>query len=258
MINNKLKEIKAVLLSTSNERNISKSIVILESQDQVDELLNTEYSQANELCLGYEICLWRGILSDNEFMIQKPVKRKSAYTDNYYTILFSEVLPSWKNYPKRNHSIICTNNQRYTEDFGNTFMAFPKNNSILGICPEYDLWYSFDKYNDGYLDRFNIDFSTLIDLSNYNDKINDKKSMLKFMKYLQEWSHTDQYEIAMKEETYDESSILNHTENLLEHLDNILSPYKNNFKLSSIEDLIDLDLENNEIWFDNDCLLIKY
>lgn len=56
--------------------------------------------------------IWRGDMQiDKDFYLFKGNKsfvRKSANTSNHYTIMFSELLPSWKNIPKRNKSLICS------------------------------------------------------------------------------------------------------------------------------------------------------
>lgn len=60
--------------------------------------------------INYKL-IWRGDPAiDRDFYLfkGKNVIRSSANTSNHYTVLFSELLPSWKNIPKRNRSLICS------------------------------------------------------------------------------------------------------------------------------------------------------
>ena len=73
------------------------------------------------------------------------LKRESANTGNHYNVLFSEILPSWTSFPKRNRSWICSNNKDYAFNFGTPHYVFPVGDPLLGICPDMDWWNSFEK-----------------------------------------------------------------------------------------------------------------
>jgi len=69
-------------------------------------------------------------------------ERESRNTSNYYTLLMDN-FKSWKNYPKRSKSIICTTDIFYTNSFGSPNRVIPESRSMIGICPKDDLWISF-------------------------------------------------------------------------------------------------------------------
>ena len=70
-------------------------------------------------------------------------KRKSVNTNNIYTLILSAVLGK-KGYPKRSASIICTNyeNRDYVDVYGITYMILPFNGVGIGVCPEYDMFFT--------------------------------------------------------------------------------------------------------------------
>ncbi len=105
------------------------------------------YSQA--LALKNEgFILYRGNFNIGNNVVMHPQERKSAYTSNIYTCLMSEILPSWKDYPKRNHSIICSTSLDKAEQYYDgmnriIYNILPSNNTKIAIASESDLWDSF-------------------------------------------------------------------------------------------------------------------
>lgn len=88
--------------------------------------------------------LYRGVDGNDPYNIVDPTKteRKSAYTSNHTTLLIDN-LPSWKNYPKRSRSIICTLDGGVAGGYGQKFRVIPSDNCKFGVCPRSDIWYSF-------------------------------------------------------------------------------------------------------------------
>src|SRR5882762_7031765 len=72
--------------------------------------------------------------------------RRSANTDNYYTLLMDN-LPSWSKFPKRSKSLICTtdsdNADTYGQVKGSVYVVLPLGNPIIACCDGEDLWDSF-------------------------------------------------------------------------------------------------------------------
>lgn len=68
-------------------------------------------------------------------------ERKSANTNNIYTLILSEVLGK-QGYPLRSASIICANykNRFYAEDYGNLYAIIPFNGVKIGVCPHKDIF----------------------------------------------------------------------------------------------------------------------
>ena len=73
------------------------------------------------------------------------INRRSAYAqNNLYTILMSEILPSWKEYPKRTNSFICSSRVLYARFYGETqYHIIPLENQKIVACSSDDIWQSF-------------------------------------------------------------------------------------------------------------------
>ena len=80
-----------------------------------------------------------------------PPKENQDYqpiTENYITLLIDYILPSWKNYPKRSKSLVCSSSKSISWGYGNkAYVVFPYNNAKIGVCSEVDLWESFIDLN---------------------------------------------------------------------------------------------------------------
>jgi hypothetical protein len=121
--------------------------------------------------------------SSTPLFINNVTFRTSAATNNIYNVLISDILPSWKNWPKRNQSVIFSTDYadagRYTSPNDNyslsgksenrrIYYVFPKNDAKLVVCPKSDMWVSFKNINT--LDNFNKAFAIII--SNVCKQIN--------------------------------------------------------------------------------------
>ena len=92
--------------------------------------------------------IYRGCSYYGQYFMRIPDYRVSANTSNIYTFYTSNLLPSWKDKPKRNKSFICSLSRLYAENFGEELYAvFPHNDAKIGICPNDDLWDSFNITN---------------------------------------------------------------------------------------------------------------
>ncbi len=112
--------------------------------DKAANLLKTKCKQAVD---GYKQghYMSRGFANDAEFGFVQPSKftRKSAYVgSNYYTLIMSHH-KSWWQYPPREKSIVCSVGLPKST-YGNPFVVFPFDNSKVGVCKSFDLWFSFD------------------------------------------------------------------------------------------------------------------
>ena len=81
-----------------------------------------------------DVPLYRGIKSRTDVLYgdSSENERKSANTTNHYTILFSEILPSWRSYPRRDRSWICTSDEYNAASYGSLYNVFPVGDPILG------------------------------------------------------------------------------------------------------------------------------
>lgn len=77
-----------------------------------------------------------------------PKKRMSANTSNEFTFLVDNFIPSWKNFPKRSESFICSTSPFIAEGFGEVFYVLPFGNPDIGVCSDNDIWVSMSKLNE--------------------------------------------------------------------------------------------------------------
>lgn len=104
--------------------------------------------------------IYRGIKTFNdEYGIVDPRQgreRLSANTSNHMTLLMDN-LPSWKGYPKRSQSIICSTSIQTAQHYGwnGVYHIYPTNGCNMGIVPTRDIWQSFGDQIDGDIPQFN-------------------------------------------------------------------------------------------------------
>lgn len=88
-----------------------------------------------------------------EAFLFTPGERTSEGTANVYNRLISDILPSWKNIPKRSNSIVCSNNYHTATEYldygkrveGVIYLVIPPNNARIVVSPSGDIWYAFDR-----------------------------------------------------------------------------------------------------------------
>jgi len=104
--------------------------------EKFNELVNKNCSDIISFYNKQSKRIFRGLMFNGKYVYVNPIQhtRKSANTSNYYTVLFDEILPSWKNYPKRSKSIICTTNTSKAMGYGTLFKIYPYNGSHIGEC----------------------------------------------------------------------------------------------------------------------------
>lgn len=81
----------------------------------------------------------------NDFFIidAKKGKRSSKNTTNYYTVILDNIfdtVPSYKYFPKRSESIICTTSTKTASHYGTPYVILPFEETILGSVTEDDIW----------------------------------------------------------------------------------------------------------------------
>jgi hypothetical protein len=127
------------------------------SPDKIFRMIQTNASDAY-LAAKSGRPIFRGMrnLSIPVFLVTPRNKtRVSANTTNHYNLLFSN-LPSWKDLPPRNKSLICTTNLYTAKEFGpQTYLVFPLDGAHLGVCPAEDLWRTKIEEMNVYLEAFN-------------------------------------------------------------------------------------------------------
>jgi hypothetical protein len=264
-MNKNLIKLKNILISSEYDNRVIKN------KKELVHLLKTDYSQffisRKQSFQQRYFMLFRGIKNNEDIFITKPNNRKSLNfsnkqkTINFYTELFSSVLPSWSKYPKRNHSIICANYSSGLDYYGTQYFIFPKNDTLVATCNYDDFWNAFQDLNlfDD-LPQFESIIKELMEVIGYNiDFYKNEKDVLMFFKYFK-----NRYELV---EDYlgngDNSSklyklMLENKDNLLSFFDNLFNPKDNNIVLFDIKDFDTISKKSREFWFDDECICIKY
>ena len=189
------KDINAIYAATVVKWNLN----ILE-KDQAQKLLESTYSDSYYYHKHNKLYLYRADAMNIDYGIVTPGIRASADTTNVYNRLISDVLPSWKQWPKRNNSIIFTSSYRAVTHYkdnveGYIYNIFPYNRAKIVVCPTTDMWDAFENNFDGqglnYIEdqllRFistayflatNTDVTETFD--NYGDYYNSEESRVEF------------------------------------------------------------------------------
>lgn len=108
--------------------------------------------------------LFRGLSYADADILHKPMMmsgdRVSANTENYCT-LFVDNHPSWRPYPPRSASMICSTSSGTARGYasGGLYVVLVENDPLVGVCPEHDFWVSFQRLHD--LGSHNMDVSDL-------------------------------------------------------------------------------------------------
>lgn len=127
--------------------------------------------------------LYRGVRSYEKamFVNASNFTRKSAYTNNSYTLMFDN-LSSWKDIPKRSKSLPCSTSEEKATGYsrnGGLFYVIPLENQKIAIAPSSDFWVIFEnleflRYGNT-LNDFNSFIVTCVNL--YNELENDDKEI---------------------------------------------------------------------------------
>jgi hypothetical protein len=258
-------------------RKFIKNMNILSEDDAVDYAIKNCQDFINN-----PIYISRGISSpainvgvspiSSECFYSAPVNRTSRDNKNHYT-LFIDNHPSWKNYPKRQKSFICT--------IGNTalgyikYLVIPVDGSKWGIAPSKDIFNCFD---DGIKDVLVDNLPTYLSIerffANFEQTVGEisDKSYSK-MKY--DISNIEFDNIYDSPDNFHSTNYYNsivdlikqHPDDLFETIAKMLNPNLNDFHCLSYVDLykkIEINDNNddvyfcrrNECWTDSTCLFV--
>lgn len=91
--------------------------------------------------------VFRGVESKVDAMYVNPTlqERKSAHIAyDFYNLIVSNS-PKWKEYPRRNRSLICITDLQGTHGYGRPFRVLCEDSASWGVCPTNDFWHSFEK-----------------------------------------------------------------------------------------------------------------
>ena len=165
--------------------------------EKVVELLKTNCSDAVK-AFKNDIILFRGRRYGSEkfsYFDQRKTQefRKSANTSNYFNLIVSNS-PNWKDFPKRNKSMIGSsvlfNAQGYGGGAKGVYVVFPFNGAKIGMSNSIDFWDSFEEMGKKIGSMF---FS----LPEFNRSLSEIAEILE----VEHWSQTDfkEFELGIRE-----------------------------------------------------------
>jgi hypothetical protein len=218
------------------------------------------------------IRFYKGSNIDEKYVIQYARHRKSIGKSNLHTLLLSEILPSWKSYPKRNHCIIFALSKEvassYVKKGGALYSVFPSDDALLGIALVPNIW-----------DAFGIPLQELNKfLSCLNDRtlgvnVEETQEFKNFLTFLHGKNIEDgkvlekDIETILEESpgTFPNSGKIREfatkmlaSGNCTAYLDDYLEPSKNGFDRKKISDDLDFLVgKDYEVWTEQACLFIR-
>lgn len=241
--------------------------------------------------------IYRGVKGNTNSKLVKPSeftrKSKSDADGNVYTVLMDS-LDSWKDYPKRSKSIICSNVFFSAGNYGKARLVIPFDGAKWGVCDGDDIFYSFD----GMTGDLSVDPEGLgpaiysihkllkkyKSTSIYNGKDvqypNDYKILLTFLKELDDFilKYIVLTETSPKNLSPKEKEMLSGLEddigtsgdllieliklrrkrkvNIGQILNDVMGPKSNDFKLLTTPQLTSVHNDDREIWTDSNAILI--
>lgn len=210
-------------------------------------------------------------------------ERVSRNTLNYYTLLMDHILPSWKRYPDRSKSFICSTSVNTAGSYGNAYVAFPRDGTLVGVCSEEDVWTSFSKA-EGILDFVDMDgFNKFLQnmfkvfkVSNASDRdANVFGNALKelnniFKNNLENFDSSQEFIEKMMEFVTNNSNISFGKfpldvflyewikyKNIIKMLDDVMDPDENKFRLT-VSEKVPTQYKNRdqEIWFSGPAVFV--
>lgn len=202
--------------------------------------------------------IFRGFDGRDEAYVVNPsdFTRKSANTENYYTVLIDN-LPDWKDYPKRSKSIICTTDSYKARRYGNVYKVYPVDGSKIGVCPSDDIWPSFQP-DISWLYQFNNDLDRMSVLLNQKIHSNSNvifSDLIKFFDDIQKKKGIilDDLECEFEEPIF--QRYIKSRNTFKELVEDALNPTKHGFDLYTPKTF---DVSgDHEVWTDGMCVLVR-
>lgn len=234
------------------------------------------------------VVLYRGLKKPKDSLTYsdstKSVRASAFAKSNQYTI-WVDNHPSWKDFPKRSRSFICSTNYHTARHFGIPHIVFPIGDPKFGICPVSDFQlsfpYAYKNYNFGVL-SLNNQISSLVD--QYSEKIyHTYDELLKALAELQKryddlkdrglikaWlskepkKQEQAFDLMSPEERRFTHQLVDPNSNggifqvnhsIFDSLSYALDPYKNGFKIEDFSEMKFLD--NKEVWFSGKAYFVS-
>ena len=253
------------------------------TKDEVIEILTTKCKKFLNWGKDYtEDCLiYRKDEDRGDFLLVNPKlssqDRIAPYASkNYHNLLISN-LESWKDWPRRNKSLICASSYRALSHGGGfikgpsvDYVIIPFDDTMVATGDRSDFWNCFsnlpkdEDFMEEDLDRPSIAYymTLLVNELDRNVKPSLNTNWNELKSFL-EGSEASEH-IISKYFTTDYEVLWNDNLNLLENLDILLNPKSNNFKLTDITGVMNLysqldtnESEASESWFEDESIMIS-
>lgn len=258
------------VIAVTESLTVSRSREI--TSEEFKQLVPNLQVAINKYMMGTKI--WRGLARDAQIILTDPTKgdRRSANTSNHYTLLMSDELPSWKQWPKRSRSLICTGNENTAEGYsdGAPYIVLPFGDPAIGICPSIDFWYSFPMYLNEFNEFFVRVYRAMLTVfnqkkhTNHSTQLSDNTlaDLIRGIETMEEIvdNHPDVVQTALeaiKDRMYNKERqylvpILT-SGDILGGINEFLDPTKNGFRLTNLSNY---NGTNNELWFSAPAVLV--
>lgn len=227
--------------------------------EKYSEPLKTTIAGRNKIYRGMRDIGSKGIVNGHM------IRRSSANTQNYYTLIMG-ILPSWKGWPQRDNSLICSSSELMASGYGRMtgrtkYIVIPLENQQIAVSSDKDFWTSFDfsRHVSGKMSNslpgFNGEFSDLADeLGIGTPPYKSKELMSEFIGKMET-------AIYQREEPINDNVLYPYFKKhgVKFGLNTILDPAKNGFKLfSSYSDYTTADVfVDNEVFLTGKCLVLQ-
>ena len=258
-----------------NEKTLNQYVYLETEEEIVKALQLPEYSDAvAAFKKGKRI--YRGDKSQEEHLgiFITPGIRVSQNTSNIYTKLMSELLPSWRKYPRRDKCAVCTNSKDMAYHYSKVycFSIFPQNGTKIGVCNSGDIWdsfpflfemaniYSLTEFVDIIEYLFELVLGNEIDTPKlFRQDVNTIQNVIKQLeKELRKQPYRDFSNINRIELIRYIISEIRHGKSFLRTLNFLMNPRENEFRLVSIKNIPNKsEYSSNELWFEGQYLMIR-
>jgi hypothetical protein len=253
------------------------------TKDEVIEILTTKCKKFLNWGKDYtEGCLiYRKDENRGDFLLVNPKissqDRIAPYASkNYHNLLISN-LESWKDWPRRNKSLICASSYRALSHGGGfikgpsvDYVIIPFDDTMVATGDRGDFWNCFsnlpkdEDFTEEDLDRPSIAYymTLLVNELDRNVKPSLNTNWNELKSFLEESEASEH--IISKYFTTDYEVLWDDSLNLLENLNILLNPKSNNFKLTDITGVMNLysqldtnESEARESWFEDESIMIR-
>jgi hypothetical protein len=253
------------------------------TKDEVIEILTTKCKKFLNWRKDYtEGCLiYRKDENRGDFLLVNPKissqDRIAPYAfKNYHNLLISN-LESWKDWPRRNKSLICASSYRALSHGGGfikgpsvDYVIIPFDDTMVATGDRSDFWNCFsnlpkdEDFTEEDIDRPSIAYymTSLVHELDRNVKPSLNTNWNELKSFLEGSEASEQ--IIGKYFTTDYEVLWNDSLNLLENLNILLDPKNNNFKLTDIVGVMNMysQLDTNESealesWFEDESIMIR-